>query len=120
MNAFSYVRADDVPSAVREVAVEGGAFIAGGTNLLDLMKERVARPARLVDITHLPLRGIENTASGGLRLGALATNTDVAYHPEIERRYPLVAKAILAGASTLPVVPSTRRWPWTCLSSCGP
>ena len=99
MNAFSYVRADDVPSAVREVAVEGGAFIAGGTNLLDLMKERVARPARLVDITHLPLRGIENTASGGLRLGALATNTDVAYHPEIERRYPLVAKAILAGAS---------------------
>ena len=99
MNAFSYVRADDIPSAVREVTVDGGAFIAGGTNILDLMKERVARPARLVDITHLPLRGIESTDTGGLRLGALATNTDVAYHPEVERRYPLLAQAILAGAS---------------------
>ena len=99
MNRFAYVRAADVPSAVRDVADDGAAFIAGGTNLIDLMKERVARPTRLVDITHLPLRGIEPTETGGLRIGALATNTDVAYHPEVARRYPLLSKAILAGAS---------------------
>jgi xanthine dehydrogenase YagS FAD-binding subunit len=63
------------------------------------MKENVERPSRLIDITHLPLRDIEATADGGVRLGALVTNTDVAYHPEIERRYPLLSRAILAGAS---------------------
>ncbi len=63
------------------------------------MKENVARPTRLIDITHLPLRQIEETADGGLRLGALATNTEVAYHPRVEQRYPLLASAILAGAS---------------------
>ena len=99
MNRFAYVRADDVASAIREVAQDGASFIAGGTNVIDLMKERVAKPTRLVDITHLPLRNIEAGPDGGLRLGALATNTDVAYHPEVERRYPLLSKAILAGAS---------------------
>src|SRR5262245_45565633 len=63
------------------------------------MKENVERPSRLIDITHLPLRAIESTSEGGLRIGALATNTDVAYHPEIEQRYPLLSRAILAGAS---------------------
>jgi len=63
------------------------------------MKENVERPSRLIDITHLPLRAIELTSDGGLRIGALVTNTDVAYHPEIERRYPLLSRAILAGAS---------------------
>jgi xanthine dehydrogenase YagS FAD-binding subunit len=99
MNAFSYVRAADVAAAVRDVAADGAAFIAGGTNLLDLMKERVARPTRLIDITHLPLHAIEDTADGGLRLGALATNSGVAHHPDVARRYPLVSKTILAGAS---------------------
>ena len=99
MNRFAYVRTDDVPSAVREAAAEGAVFIAGGTNVLDLMKERIARPATLVDITRLPLSEIEAGEAGALRIGALATNTDVAYHPEVERRYPLLAKAILAGAS---------------------
>ena len=100
MNAFTYTRVDDVAGAVRSIAGDGAArFIAGGTNLLDLMKENVERPTRLIDITHLPLRAIELTSDGGLRIGALVTNTDVAYHPETERRYPLLARAILAGAS---------------------
>jgi xanthine dehydrogenase YagS FAD-binding subunit len=100
MNAFSYTRPDTVTGAVREVAAAGGTkFIAGGTNLIDLMKENVERPTRLVDINRLPLAEIRPGPDGGLRLGALATNTDIAYHPDVERRYPLVSKAILAGAS---------------------
>ena len=100
MNRFSYVCAGDVPSAVREAAADDATkFIAGGTNLLDLMKENVERPRRIVDITRLPLGKIEPGADGGLRLGALVTNTDAAYHEEVERRYPLVSRAILAGAS---------------------
>src|SRR5207248_4737594 len=100
MNSFSYTRADDVATAVREVAADGAArFIAGGTNLIDLMKENVARPSRLIDITRLPLTEIRPGPDGGLRLGALVTNTDVAYDAEVERRYPLLSKAILAGAS---------------------
>jgi xanthine dehydrogenase YagS FAD-binding subunit len=100
VNAFTYTRAPDVPSAVREVAADGAArFIAGGTNLIDLMKENVERPRRLIDVTRLPLREVQPAADGGLRLGALVTNTDVAYNEQVERRYPLVSKAILAGAS---------------------
>ena len=100
MKAFTYTRAEDVATAVREIAADRGArFIAGGTNLLDLMKENVERPSRLIDITHLPLAEIQPTGAGGLRLGALAINTDVAYHPAVERRYPLLSAAILAGAS---------------------
>jgi xanthine dehydrogenase YagS FAD-binding subunit len=100
MNAFSYTRAEDVATAVREVATNGTAkFIAGGTNLIDLMKENVERPGRLIDINRLPLGEIQPGADGGLRLGALVTNTDVAYNEQVERRYPLLSKAILAGAS---------------------
>jgi len=100
MNSFAYTRVTEVAEAVEAIASDASArFIAGGTNLLDLMKERVEQPSRLVDITHLPLGEIEVTASGGLRMGALATNTDVAYHPVVERRYPLLSKATLAGAS---------------------
>ncbi|MBA2350926.1 MAG: xanthine dehydrogenase family protein subunit M [Burkholderiales bacterium] len=97
---FSYMKADDVAAASREAAGNRSAkFIAGGTNLLDLMKENVSRPSRLIDITRLPLNKIESTKDGGLRLGALVTNADTAYHPEVEKRYPLLSKAILAGAS---------------------
>lgn len=98
MNRFDYQRADTVGSALA-AALPGAAFIAGGTNLLDLMKERVARPERLVDINRLPLAAIDALPDGGLRLGALVTNADTAWHPEVERRYPLVSRAILAGAS---------------------
>ena len=100
MNSFAYTRAGDVATAVSEMAKDGAAkFIAGGTNLIDLMKENVARPSRLIDITRLPLNSIEAIENGGLRLGALVTNTDVAYHEQVETRYPLLSKAILAGAS---------------------
>jgi xanthine dehydrogenase YagS FAD-binding subunit len=100
VNSFSYTRAGDVADAVREISGNTAAhFIAGGTNLIDLMKENVARPIRLIDITRLPLNRIEETEDGGLRLGALVTNADTAYHPQIEKRYPLLSRAILSGAS---------------------
>jgi xanthine dehydrogenase YagS FAD-binding subunit len=100
MNNFGYTRASDLADAVRQIAADPGAkFIAGGTNLIDLMKENVARPSRLIDITHLPLNNIEETQDGGLRIGALVPNSDLAYDPRIEARYPLLSSAILAGAS---------------------
>ena len=100
MNHFAYSRATSVADAVRQIAADRDArFIAGGTNLVDLMKEDVVRPTRLIDISRLPLHKIEATRDGGLRIGALVPNSDLAYHPEIERRYPLLASAILAGAS---------------------
>ena len=100
MNRFAYTRAGDVDTALVAHAREPGAqFLAGGTNLVDLIKENIARPDRLVDIGRLPLKTIEETSQGGLRIGALVTNADLAYHPEVERRYPLLSKAILAGAS---------------------
>ena len=97
---FEYARASSVADAVRQIAmVPGAKFIAGGTNLVDLMKENVERPTRLVDITRLPLRAVEEMSDGSVRIGALVPNTDLAYHPLIERRYPILASAILAGAS---------------------
>lgn len=100
MRKFSYHRAHEVSEAVGEVAEQQEAkFIAGGTNLLDLMKIDVMHPQHLVDITRLALNTIEETEEGGLRLGALISNADTAYHPEVEKRYPLLSHAILAGAS---------------------
>lgn len=100
MNNFTYTRAADVATAIKEVSSgDAAVFIAGGTNLIDLMKENVTKPARLVDIMRLPLARIEELPDGGLRLGALVTNADTAYHPQVERRYPLLSRAILAGAS---------------------
>ena len=97
---FQYTRAGDVSDAVRQIAADPAAkFIAGGTNLIDLMKEDVERPSRLIDISRLPLKTVEETADGGLRIGALVPNSDLAYHPLIVQRYPMLASAILAGAS---------------------
>ena len=97
---FEYTRATDVADAVRRMAADPRAkFIAGGTNLIDLMKEDVERPAQLIDISRLPLNKVEETAEGGLRIGALVPNSSLAYHPLIEQRYPMLASAILAGAS---------------------
>jgi xanthine dehydrogenase YagS FAD-binding subunit len=97
---FQYWRATDVADAVRQIAADPTAkFIAGGTNLIDLMKEEVERPTRLIDITRLPLNSVEETAEGGVRIGALVPNSDLAYHPLIAQRYPMLASAILAGAS---------------------
>jgi xanthine dehydrogenase YagS FAD-binding subunit len=100
MMSFRYVRAKNVADAVRQIAGDPKAkLVAGGTNLIDLMKMDVERPTTVVDITHLPLKQVENAPSGGLRIGALVRNADLAYHPEIEQRYPVLASAILAGAS---------------------
>ncbi len=96
---FEYVRATGVADAVRQIAAHPAAkFIAGGTNLIDLMKDDVERPTRLIDISRLPLGKVE-AAGGGVRIGALVPNSDLAYHPLIEQRYPLLSSAILAGAS---------------------
>ena len=100
MISFHYARATDVGDAIRQIAADPAArFIAGGTNLIDLMKENVAHPSRLIDINRLPLRNIEETEDGGLRIGALVTNSELAYEPRIVARYPLLGSAILAGAS---------------------
>jgi xanthine dehydrogenase YagS FAD-binding subunit len=97
---FHYERASDIADAVRRIAADPAAkFIAGGTNLIDLMKEDVERPPRLIDISRLPLKTVTETAGGGLRIGALVPNSDLAYHPLVIERYPLLASAILAGAS---------------------
>jgi xanthine dehydrogenase YagS FAD-binding subunit len=97
---FQYARASDVADAVRMIATDPSAkFIAGGTNLIDLMKEEVERPSRLIDISRLPLRKVEETSDGGVRIGALVANSDLAWHPLIEQRYPLLRNAIMAGAS---------------------
>jgi xanthine dehydrogenase YagS FAD-binding subunit len=97
---FHYARASDVADAVRQIAADPRAkFIAGGTNLIDLMKEDVECPTRLIDISRLPLNTVEETPAGGLRIGALVPNSDLAYHPLIAQRYPMLASAILAGAS---------------------
>jgi xanthine dehydrogenase YagS FAD-binding subunit len=97
---FQYARADDLEEALQLIANESGAkFVAGGTNLIDLMKMEVERPTKVIDINRLPLSQIESTPSGGLRIGALVRNSDLAYHPLVERHYPVLASAVLAGAS---------------------
>ena len=97
---FEYSRASAISDALRAASADPNAkFIAGGTNLIDLMKENVEKPTRLIDITHLPLKAVEETPGGGLKIGALVPNSDLAYHPVVEARYPLLASAILAGAS---------------------
>jgi xanthine dehydrogenase YagS FAD-binding subunit len=99
MRPFQYVRASDPDAAARTVMANPQAkFLAGGTNILDLMKEDVERPNELVDITRLQLTEIK-PARGGVSIGALATNTDTANHPIIRQHYPLLTQAIVAGAS---------------------
>ncbi|MDZ5602655.1 xanthine dehydrogenase family protein subunit M [Pseudomonas sp. RP23018S] len=98
MMPFAYSKPADIEAAVR-LAGPDARFIAGGTNLLDLMKENVAQPRRLIDITGLPLREVSETAAGGLLVGALVGNAELARHPRIEADYPLLSQAILAGAS---------------------
>lgn len=99
MRPFKYVRASDPNAAARAVAANPQAkFLAGGTNILDLMKEDVERPTELVDLTRLKLTEIK-PARGGVSIGALATNTDTANHPLIRHNYPLLTQAIVAGAS---------------------
>jgi xanthine dehydrogenase YagS FAD-binding subunit len=100
MKPFTYERAKSPADAVRAVTTTPGArFIAGGTNLLDLMKFQIDTPAHLVDVRGLPFTTIEDTKDGGLRIGALVTNTDLASHPRVKRDYGVLSRAIVAGAT---------------------
>ncbi|MEU9112679.1 xanthine dehydrogenase family protein subunit M [Streptomyces sp. NPDC048483] len=100
MREFGYERVYDVPGAVALLGADPDArLLGGGTNLVDLMKTGVERPARLIDVRDLPLDRIEATQDGGLHIGATVTNSDLAAHPEVRRRYPALAQAVLAGAS---------------------
>jgi xanthine dehydrogenase YagS FAD-binding subunit len=96
---FAYTRVTDIAGALHEAAAGDARYLAGGTNLVDLMKDDVDRPAKLVDVNRLPLREITESDDGGLRIGALVTNARTAYDPRVATRYPLLASAILAGAS---------------------
>jgi len=99
MRPFEYLRVADAASAASAIGgVPGAQFLAGGSNLVDLMKEDIERPTRLVDIRQLPLRQIQRSRAG-LSLGALATNTETANHPLVRENYPLLTQAIVAGAS---------------------
>jgi xanthine dehydrogenase YagS FAD-binding subunit len=100
MKPFRYERASGVASACASAAEPAAKFIAGGTNLVDLMKLQIETPAHLVDIASLPLAEIEETAEGGLRVGTRVTNSALAVDMRVRRLYPLLSQAILAGAST--------------------
>ena len=100
MKNFDYVRPATIADAVKAAATPGAAYLASGTNLLDLMKGNITRPDRLVDITRLPgLNRIDHLPDGGLRIGALVRNADLAYDSEFATAYPAVAEALLSGAS---------------------
>jgi xanthine dehydrogenase YagS FAD-binding subunit len=100
MKRFDYVRPTTIAEAVAAAAAPGATYLAAGTNLLDLMKGDIARPDRLVDITRLPaLDRIERLPDGGMRVGALVRNADLACHRDFARAYPAVAEALLSGAS---------------------
>ncbi len=100
MNNFAYARAADLDGALRLIAQPGTQYIAGGTNLVDLMHQGVAQPQRLVDITQVAgLAQILELPDGGVRIGALASNADTAEHPLIRERYPLLSQALLSGAT---------------------
>jgi xanthine dehydrogenase YagS FAD-binding subunit len=98
VKAFRYAEADDAATAVAQ-AVDGGTYLAGGTNLVDLMKLRVLTPSLLIDVTGLPYDFVQDGPGGALRIGATTRNSDLAAHPAVRRRYPALAQALLAGAS---------------------
>ena len=100
MRPLSYVRATDVDGAIAAVARRGdGAFLAGGTTEVDLVRQDVLRPGTLIDISTLPLDRVEDLPGGGLRIGALARMSDVAAAPAVTGRYPVISQALLLGAS---------------------
>ena len=99
MKRFEYIRATAPEQAAIAASSKEASFIAGGTNLLDLMKLEIETPIKLVDVTRLELEQIETTADGGLRIGTLVTNSNLAAHPEVIASYPVLSRAILAGAT---------------------
>jgi xanthine dehydrogenase YagS FAD-binding subunit len=99
MKSFSYQRAVDVEGALAAARQPGARFIAGGTNLLDLMKVNVEQPEHLIDISRLPLSEIKDTANGGLAIGAMVSNAALAADQRVRERYPVLAMALVNGAS---------------------
>ena len=99
MRAFTYERPQDALAASVAALQPDARFIAGGTNLIDLMQAGIEQPAHLVDISRLALTEIDDVSGGGLRIGALATNTDVAADRRVRTRYPLLSLALVNGAS---------------------
>ena len=99
MKPFTYERARTPREAAVAARTDGAKFIAGGTNLLDLMKLEIETPTHLIDVNGLALDKVEPTADGGLRIGALVRNTDLAADPGVRKNYPLLSRALLAGAS---------------------
>ena len=99
MEPFRYIKAQDNHSAIRAAGINDAKFIAGGTNMLDLMKLNIETPKQVVDINKLSLYKIEELQNGGIRIGALVKNSDLAYHPIIVKKYPVLSEAILSGAS---------------------
>jgi len=99
MIPFAFLRTRDKETAIKDGSVRGSKFIAGGTNLVDLMKLDIEKPERLVDINALDLKQIDVLSNGHIRVGALVKNSTFAYHPEIVKRFPVISEAILSGAS---------------------
>ena len=99
MVPFHYVKAEDTRDALRRVRDHNAVFVAGGTTLVDLMKLHVMTPASLVDINRLPLDHIEHLPDGGVRIGAMVRNSDLAHDPIVATRFPALSQALLSGAS---------------------
>ncbi len=99
MEPFRFVRAQDNLTAIRAAGINQARFIAGGTNLLDLMKLNIEAPKQVIDINKLPLYKIEELENGGVRIGALVKNSDLSYHPYIVKNFPVLSEALLSGAS---------------------
>ncbi|MDB5142618.1 MAG: FAD-binding molybdopterin dehydrogenase [Mucilaginibacter sp.] len=99
MEPFKFLRAQSNATALMAVHTHDTKYIAGGTNLIDLMKLNIETPTQLIDINRLPLNQIEELPSGIIRIGALVKNSDLAYHPAIKQKYPVLSEALLAGAS---------------------
>jgi len=99
MIPFDYSRAQTVDAALKAAILPGAKLLAGGTNLVDLMKNGVEAPTRLIDITHLAMTTVVATPQGGIRIGAMVRNSDLANHPLVLRQYPLLSQALLSGAS---------------------
>lgn len=99
MRAFAYQRATSVAEAVATGLASATSFVAGGTTLLDLVKLDVMRPEQVIDVNRLPLARVEILPDGGLRVGALVRNSDLAWHPAVQERYPVLSAALLSGAS---------------------
>jgi xanthine dehydrogenase YagS FAD-binding subunit len=99
MEPFKLIRAQTDQSAISAALGSGSKFIAGGTNILDLMKLNIETPKQVIDINKLSMYQVEELPDGGVRIGALVKNSDLAYHPVIQKKYPVLSEALLSGAS---------------------